>query len=119
LFFSFPTKHKNNKRVNWEENFNAGLANVLNAWNTETFIYIYATLIGVLLYLTVHRSFAFYEICLRISKNLHRKLFAGIINARMLFFNRNSIGRIQNRFSKDLGIIDTALPTVLVDSVIV
>jgi ABC transporter transmembrane region len=123
---SFPTKFSflsliRCDRVNWEETVRSTAAvfdGLLN-WNTNTFIYIYASLIGALLYLTMHRSFAFYEMCLRISTNLHRKLFDGVIGAKMLFFNENSIGRIINRFSKDLAIVDGALPTVLVDSVIV
>lgn len=33
----------------------------------------------------------------------------------MYFFNRNPSGRILNRFSKDVGTIDSTLPSVVVD----
>lgn len=37
----------------------------------------------------------------------------------MEFFNKNTSGRILNRFSKDIGSIDSVLPQVLVDCLIV
>lgn len=49
------------------------------------------------------------------SRNLHDFIFAKMIKATMTFFNSNPSGRILNRFSKDLGIIDEYIPSVLVD----
>lgn len=46
-------------------------------------------------------------------------LYEGVVRAKMLFFNRNSSGRVLNRFSKDIGSIDNFLPVVLVDTLIV
>jgi len=57
--------------------------------------------------------------CLRASMHLHDKLFRGVTQTFMQFFNRNSSGRILNRFSRDIGLIDTNLPMALVDTVIV
>lgn len=46
-------------------------------------------------------------------------LYEGVVRAKMLFFHKNSSGRILNRFSKDIGSIDNFLPVVLVDTLIV
>lgn len=37
---------------------------------------------------------------------LHKKMLASLIRARVLFFDINPIGRVLNRFSNDLGILD-------------
>lgn len=50
---------------------------------------------------------------MRSSKVLHDNLFSNIMQAPMRFFNMNSSGRILNRFSKDMGIIDELLPTIM------
>jgi ATP-binding cassette subfamily C (CFTR/MRP) protein 4 len=45
--------------------------------------------------------------------NLHEKLLQGVTRAKMFFFHTNSVGRILNRFSKDMGAIDSMLPVVV------
>jgi ATP-binding cassette, subfamily C (CFTR/MRP), member 4 len=83
----------------------------------QRYIYIYAILMGLFTYLIVHRTFAFFHLCLRISNNLHDQLFRGITRAKMYFFNTNPSGRIINRFSNDIGSIDTKLPGSLHDTI--
>lgn len=55
--------------------------------------------------------------CLKISKNLHDQMFRGVTRTFMSFFNRNPSGRILNRFSKDVGTVDSTLPTVVIDCI--
>lgn len=81
----------------------------------ETYILTYSILMGVATYVYVHRTFAFFAMCLRASINLHDKIFRGITRATMFFFNNNPSGRILNRFSKDISSIDTILPPALID----
>lgn len=50
---------------------------------------------------------------MRISRNIHSALVKGIVYARVQFFDRNLIGNILNRFSRDLGQIDEYLPQVV------
>ena len=88
-------------------------------WTSERHIYFYSGGIIVLFFLMIFSSFAFYRMCLRVSMNLHNKLFQGITRATMYFFNTNSTGRILNRFSKDIGGVDSMLPVVLVDCILV
>jgi ATP-binding cassette, subfamily C (CFTR/MRP), member 4 len=104
--------------VNWEESL-AELETPTdeNEAERQRYIYAYAILIGLFTYLILHRSFAFFHLCLRISKNLHDQLFRGITRAKMYFFNTNPSGRIINRFSNDIGSIDTKLPASLYDTI--
>lgn len=113
----------NYSRVNWEENYgdlddNPGNESTIfdpEWWTTERHVYLYSILIVALFILIVSRSFAFYQMCLRVSINLHDMLFRGVTRATTWFFNQNSTGRILNRFSKDIGTIDSNLPIVIVD----
>lgn len=81
--------------------------------STETCIYIQTSLIGGLMIFAAIRSFAFYSICIRSSRRIHSMMFKGIISTSMRFFDTNPSGRILNRFSKDLGLVDDILPRVL------
>lgn len=83
------------------------------------YIYTYAATIALVLYLVFQRSFAFFQMCLRASRRLHDRLFKGITRAWMAFFNANPSGRILNRFSTDIGSIDTVLPVALMDVLLV
>ena len=55
--------------------------------------------------------------CLRISLNLHDMVYQGTTRTYMLFFHQNATGRILNRFSKDIGTIDSTLPIIVVDCI--
>lgn len=56
---------------------------------------------------------------MRSSKSLHDKMFSGILNAPMRFFDSNPTGRILNRISTDMGLIDEVLPFILFDVVVI
>ena len=47
---------------------------------------------------------------IRASEYLHRGLLLSLLRAPMLFFDSTPLGRIVNRFSRDLDTIDTAIP---------
>lgn len=44
------------------------------------------------------------------SRELHTKLLSRLVHAPMTFFDTTPLGRIINRFSKDLDVLDTQLP---------
>lgn len=44
-------------------------------------------------------------------------MFSNILAATMRFFDTNPSGRILNRFSKDMGIVDEILPRMYLDSI--
>lgn len=81
----------------------------------QQFVMMYAILMAVATYVFVHRTFAFFSMCLRASINLHDHIFRGISRATMFFYNNNPSGRILNRFAKDISSIDTLIPPALMD----
>ncbi|VVC96830.1 unnamed protein product [Leptidea sinapis] len=88
-----------------------------NRWHLsrEQCVYIYASLIGICMFFTWNKLLVFYNTCIRASTKLHDTMFRGVTNAPMWFFHHNPSGRILNRFSKDMGQVDTLLPVALVD----
>jgi ATP-binding cassette subfamily C (CFTR/MRP) protein 4 len=82
----------------------------------ENCIYIYSTIIGLLIVFSMSRSMSFVRSCMKASVHLHNKMFTSIVSATMRFFYTNSSGRILNRFSKDIGILDEILPDMLMDT---
>lgn len=66
--------------------------------------------------ITLARSVTFFRFCTIASQNLHDTMFRALISTPMRFFNLNPSGRIMNRFSKDMGTADEALPKSILDA---
>jgi len=47
---------------------------------------------------------------LKASENLHDEMIKAVFKAPVLIFDTNPVGRILNRFSKDIGNMDDQLP---------
>ena len=65
--------------------------------NRLWYIYIYSGLIVATIISTYIKAFAFFEMCMRSSINLHSSMFCNIIRTAMSFFHTNPSGRIINR----------------------
>lgn len=65
----------------------------------------------------IFRSILFLWMCMRSSIKLHNEMFSNILTATMRFFDTNPSGRILNRFSKDMGVVDEILPRMYLDSI--
>lgn len=78
---------------------------------------IYAGLTGVSLILVVWRSLWFILLCMKACINLHNKMFSSVMKSTMRFFYINPLGRILNRFSKDVGVMDEILPKTMLEAV--
>ncbi|KAK4879973.1 hypothetical protein RN001_008119 [Aquatica leii] len=78
----------------------------------------YSCFIFVLIVVSAVRSIVFIETNVKISINLHNRMFQNVIRATLRFFNLNPSGRILNRFSKDMGAIDELLPNIVITSVV-
>lgn len=79
------------------------------------YVYVYAVLIAIVLYLVFQRALALFIFCLKASRRIHEKLLNSVIRAKMQFFHTNTSGRIINRFSKDSYDVDYYLAFTLYD----
>ncbi|CAH1105167.1 unnamed protein product [Psylliodes chrysocephalus] len=68
-------------------------------------------------FLGITRLLWFFRYCLTASTKMHNQMLSKILHSPMLFFNTNPIGRILNRFSKDVGSLDESLPKSLIDTI--
>lgn len=84
------------------ENYNAGYYNL-----------IYAVLSFGQVTFTLANSYWLIISSLRASRKLHDSMLNSILRAPMVFFHTNPIGRIINRFAKDLGDIDRTLANIM------
>ena len=90
------------------------LSNLVNKSREEQWsemnLVIYVVMLGTTLFLCLLRAFLFYHVSLRSSEQLHDQMTLAILKAPMLFFDTNPLGRILNRFSKDVGSMDEIVP---------
>ena len=77
---------------------------------SETNLLIYASFVGASFIFLIIRAFGFFMVSLRCSERLHDKMVAAVLQAPVVFFDLNSVGRIMNRFFKDIGCMDEVLP---------
>ena len=59
---------------------------------------------------TFSRVFAIIKILLNASNTIHRKLVYNILRTKADFFDKNSMGKIMTRFTKDMVIFDNIIP---------
>ncbi|XP_060989038.1 ATP-binding cassette sub-family C member 4-like isoform X3 [Dama dama] len=64
---------------------------------------------------SITRSLLLIYVLVNSSQTLHNEMLESILKAPVLFFDRNPIGRILNRFSKDTGHMDDSLPLTFLD----
>jgi ABC-type multidrug transport system fused ATPase/permease subunit len=76
---------------------------------SPTTIGLYAALVSVSFILCCVRDFLCHYFVIKSSKTLHGRMTEAVIKSPVLFFDTNPTGRIMNRFSRDIGIIDDVL----------
>ena len=64
--------------------------------------------------LTFIRALVIFNIALTSSSNMHNTMVTKVLRAKILFFDSNPVGRVLTRFSKDMAILDSLMPTVCV-----
>ncbi|XP_074845341.1 ATP-binding cassette sub-family C member 4 isoform X5 [Carettochelys insculpta] len=79
------------------------------------YIGIYAGLTVAAVLFGIMRSLLVFTALVNAGQTLHNNMFQSLLKAPMLFFDRNPIGRILNRFSKDIGHLDDLLPLTILD----
>jgi ATP-binding cassette subfamily C (CFTR/MRP) protein 4 len=83
--------------------------------NSDSAIGLYGGLVAAFVVMAVIRAFVFFHRVVKSSQTLHDQMFKTVIATSVRFFDTNPVGRILNRFSKDLGLIDDYLPATYFD----
>lgn len=83
----------------------------------KTNLAIYGCLVGASFVFAILRAYGFLLVSLRCSERLHDKMVVAILQTPVLFFDSNPVGRILNRFSKDIGCVDELLPKTFLFSI--
>ncbi|XP_022796741.1 multidrug resistance-associated protein 4-like [Stylophora pistillata] len=83
----------------------------------KTNLAIYGCLVAASFLLGIVRCYILFLVCLRCSERLHDKMVVALLQAPVLFFDSNPVGRILNRFSKDVGCMDELLPLQFLSTV--
>lgn len=102
-----PENDRNFLDTNWY------ISTIFHGSSTVTY---YSLLVALVLTLTFTKSIYFYLWCLKVSSKMHKKMLNKILYNPMKFFNENPSGRVLNRFSKDMGILDEIIPPTLYDA---
>ncbi|XP_073470477.1 ATP-binding cassette sub-family C member 4 isoform X1 [Aquarana catesbeiana] len=76
---------------------------------------VYAGLTVATIIFGILRSVLVFQVLVSAAQALHNQMFQSLLRAPVLFFDRNPIGRILNRFSKDIGHLDDLLPFTFLD----
>ncbi|KAL9954314.1 hypothetical protein ACROYT_G041835 [Oculina patagonica] len=74
-------------------------------------------MVGGVFLLSIIRAVVFVNALLNSSQHLHNSMMSAVLKAPVLFFDTNPVGRIINRFSRDIGIMDELLPDVFLEAV--
>ena len=82
---------------------------IAGTWDSSFAIKVLGILIVVFLLALATREIFFVNFSLNASKNLHTNMLKYVINAAIEFFDTNPSGRIINRFSNDMGVLDRFL----------
>ncbi|XP_053311343.1 ATP-binding cassette sub-family C member 4 [Spea bombifrons] len=96
------------------------ITSTANATETEKldlslYLGVYAGLTIATILSGVVRSLLVFHVLVCAAQALHNQMFKALLQAPVLFFDRNPIGRILNRFSKDIGHLDDLLPFTFLD----
>ncbi|XP_066266498.1 ATP-binding cassette sub-family C member 4-like [Branchiostoma lanceolatum] len=83
--------------------------------DTHFYIYILTVFTAGTLMLGLVVTWQLFFLAIKSSKNLHNDMFHAIIRAPTRFFDTNPVGRVLNRFSKDVGMLDEMFPWTFTD----
>uniref|UniRef100_A0AAX7UF42 Multidrug resistance-associated protein 4 n=1 Tax=Astatotilapia calliptera TaxID=8154 RepID=A0AAX7UF42_ASTCA len=76
---------------------------------------IYSGLTAAAVVFGFARSLVIFHGLVRSAQTLHNSMFSAVLHTPVTFFDVNPIGRILNRFSKDVSQMDSMLPITFVD----
>uniref|UniRef100_A0A3P9HVL2 Multidrug resistance-associated protein 4 n=1 Tax=Oryzias latipes TaxID=8090 RepID=A0A3P9HVL2_ORYLA len=100
------------KHISETEHLNGSLPRQLDL---DLYLGVYAGLTATSVVFGFLRTLVFFNVLVSSAQKLHNSMFNAIIRTSFRFFDANPIGRILNRFSKDIGYLDSLLPWTFVD----
>ncbi|KAI3366042.1 hypothetical protein L3Q82_009871, partial [Scortum barcoo] len=89
--------------------------NITRELDTDFYLGIYGGLTAATLIFGFVRNLALFNVLVRCAQSLHNRMFSSILKTPVRFFDINPIGRVLNRFSKDIGQLDSNMPWTFVD----
>jgi ATP-binding cassette subfamily C (CFTR/MRP) protein 1 len=99
------------------ECFNASVQVWLALWASQsfnleqdTYLYVYIGLVFTGAFNSAARAYIIYDTGRLGSRGLHERLLASVASAKVSFFDTTPLGRILNRFAKDVDTADNDLP---------
>ncbi|CAL8307591.1 unnamed protein product [Merluccius merluccius] len=78
---------------------------------------VYGGLTAATLIFGYVRALLFFKVLVESAYVLHNRMFQAVLRTPVHFFDVNPIGRVLNRFSKDMGQLDVVLPWTLIDAI--
>ncbi|KAM9766341.1 ATP-binding cassette sub-family C member 4-like isoform 2-T2 [Menidia menidia] len=84
-------------------------------FNLTFYLGVYSGLTAAAVVFGFIRSLAIFRGLVKSAQTLHNDMFSAVLRTHVRFFDVNPIGRILNRFSKDIGQMDSMLPITFVD----
>mmetsp|Transcript_14515 Transcript_14515/g.21627 ORF Transcript_14515/g.21627 Transcript_14515/m.21627 type:complete len:993 (-) Transcript_14515:9-2987(-) len=81
------------------------------------FILILSLTAAVIILSILRAIFSFY-LFIQAAQRLHDRMLQSVLRAKIEFFDTNPLGRILNRFSADVGILDETFPLTIYDFVV-
>ncbi|EFA79345.1 hypothetical protein PPL_07763 [Heterostelium album PN500] len=84
-----------------------------NGLSNKDFLYCFIGIgFGSIVFITL-RCLTFYTYCVKVGRVLHEQLFHSILSAPMWFFDTTPLGRIINRFTRDIDSVDNLISTAM------
>uniref|UniRef100_A0AAX7U2Q5 Multidrug resistance-associated protein 4 n=1 Tax=Astatotilapia calliptera TaxID=8154 RepID=A0AAX7U2Q5_ASTCA len=101
---------------NWKKVFNQACIKLLMYYAVLMLVFVFLSgLTATSVVFGFVRSLIFFNVLVSSAQTLHNNMFNAILRTPIRFFDINPIGRILNRFSKDIGYLDSLLPWTFVD----
>ncbi|CAK6978679.1 ATP-binding cassette sub-family C member 4-like isoform X1 [Scomber scombrus] len=89
--------------------------NTTQELNTDFYLGVYGGLTAATVIFGFFRNMLLFNVLVRCAQVLHNRMFNSILRTHVRFFDVNPIGRVLNRFSKDIGLLDSNMPWTFVD----
>uniref|UniRef100_A0A8C7J9P4 Multidrug resistance-associated protein 4 n=2 Tax=Oncorhynchus kisutch TaxID=8019 RepID=A0A8C7J9P4_ONCKI len=89
--------------------------NITQELDLGFYVGIYAGLTLASVIFGFAKSLVMFNVLVKAAQSLHNRMFNSILRTPVRFFDVNPIGRILNRFSKDISQLDSMLPNTFVD----